>query len=60
MRLSERTIPTYDHLKRRISSQFRATTLASLESVASPDCHAMTVVGRAEAQGWIDPPRPGP
>src|SRR3569832_671965 len=42
----ERTKPTYDHMKRRISSQFSATTIASFESVAVPLDHG------ASCDGW--------
>src|SRR5262245_32705450 len=39
-------MPRYDHMNRRISSQFSVTTIASLESVASPDDHGATTLGR--------------
>ena len=46
IRLSDLTIPRYDHMNRRISSQLSATTIASFESVASPDDHGATTAGR--------------
>jgi len=48
--LSLRTMPTYDHMKRRISSQLSVTTIASFESVASWVCHGVTCSGRM--RGW--------
>src|ERR1051325_10226097 len=39
-------MPRYDHMNRRISSQLSVTTIASLESVASPDDHGATTDGR--------------
>ena len=52
IRLSVRTMPTYDHMKRRISSQFSATTIASFESVASPDDHVATCAGRTRGRSF--------
>src|SRR5215475_14511763 len=40
-------MPRYDHMNRRISSQLRVTTIASLESVALPDDHGATTDGRS-------------